>query len=262
MPIGRNLARIDVVNRLRGPIGLCVLVLGAAAPMLSGCDALKNLRKLFHPDEEIGGLGQAGLRIEVEPPEGISILLDETRVASVSPYVNRKLKAGPHVVEVRAMGYYSVRLPLTLVDHKLVTIPVALRPRPSSEARGTPPSSKPKPPEPPPPPSAVLPTGIPPVTLTLAPSPEVPIALDRVSAQGRQIQLQRFDGELSAGPISLRYSVGRAGILTLQVPSDGATWSKDGAPLRSGVPFKLHQGVVRLKRTARDGSDQSLLIRR
>jgi hypothetical protein len=144
MPSAANLARISVVTGALARQSCCGLIV-ACAVGVSGCESFGDLRKLFHPDEAPGeGLGNAGLRVEVEPADGISILLDGVRVASVSPYVDRRLKAGPHQVEVRAMGYYSLTLPVILSDDKLTTIPVALRQRPASdpEHKPTPPRDK------------------------------------------------------------------------------------------------------------------------
>ena len=232
--------------------------------MSPGCEAFENLRKKLHSDEgNDGKLGSAGLQVEVEPADGISILLDGVRVASASPYVDHKLKAGPHQIEVRAMGFYSMTLPVTLKDDKLVTIPVALRQRPVSDPETKPkPLPKPKAPIPEPPPSPILPPGIPHITLVLAPNPETRIALDRVTIANRQVTLERFNGEIVAGSMSLRYAVGSAGLLTLEVPNDRATWFKDGAKLDPGASFRINQGVVRLRRVSSGGDEQSLLIRR
>jgi hypothetical protein len=251
---------------VRGPfatLSWCGLVLTCAVGT-SGCESFEKLRAMFHPEEAPGeGLGNAGLRVEVEPADGISILLDGVRVASVSPYVDRKLKDGPHQVEVRAMGYYAVTLPVILEDRKLTTIPVALRIRPASdpEVKPNPPRERNRGPDPPPTPSPVLPAGVPKITLTFAPSPEQPVAIDRITVVSRQATIERVAGEIVVGPMNMHYQVGGAGLLTVTVPNDGATWSKDGATIKAGAQFRINQGVVRLRRVA-GADEQGLVIRR
>lgn len=244
---------------------LCWLVIVSASPAAGGCDLFKALRVAFHPDEgESPEFGKAGLRVEVEPPSGISILIDDRRVASVSPYVSRKLKAGPHRLEVRAMGYHSVTLPIELVDDELITIPVSLRRRrgtktiaPEELAPEVP--DAPEAPEAPAPP---LPAGVAPIVLQVAAKPRVPIMLDQVTVKGRAITLQRTHGEIIVGVARIAYRIGGAGILVLTVAADDAAWSKDGKPIKRGKSFKLHRGSTRLRRVASDGTDQTVLLRR
>ena len=78
----------------------------------------------------------------------------------------------------------------------------------------------------------------------------------------RQASIERWSGELTIGPMSLRYQVGAAGILTLTVPNDGARWLKDGAIQKPGTQFHINQGAVRLQRTASNGDEQTVVIRR
>ncbi|MBI5507409.1 MAG: PEGA domain-containing protein [Deltaproteobacteria bacterium] len=242
---------------------LAALVLASVA-LGTGCEAIKDLRRKLRGDETPAeSPGTAGLRVEVEPQDGITVLLDEVRVASVSPFVSRTLAAGTHRLEVRAMGYYPVALPVTLEANKVVTVPVALRPRPNEPApTRTPPPPRARSPEPPPSAAPALPDGVRPIVLTLAPTPEAPVQLDRVNVAGRQVRLERVAGELAVGAMSLHYMVGGADLLTLSIPNDDATWTKDGAALKPGTGFKLHNGVVRLRRSTAEGDDQSLLIRR
>ena len=135
---------------------LAVLLVGAG-----GCDAFQKLRAAFHPDEgDTPEFGKAGLRVEVQPPDGISILLDGRRVASVSPWINKRLTAGSHRLEVRAMGYFPVTLPVELADGEVLKVPVALRRRAGTEAIAADPDDGPSdftPPEPPPAPAPTLP---------------------------------------------------------------------------------------------------------
>ena len=238
----------------------------AVAVGVAGCDFIVDLRRSFHPEEEDAGeFGKAGLRVEVDPPAGISILLDGIRVSSMSPYVNRKLKAGVHRLEVRAMGYHAVTMPVELEDGELVTVPVTLRERRPDDPEPEPAPHKPprrRPPPPPPQgPAPPLPSGVEPIALTAVPDPKVPVLLDHVPA-GRELVLERVAGSITVGVMNLRYRVGGAGLLTIQVPDDGATWLRHNKKLKRGAALKLHRGVVRLRRRAADGSDQTVLLRR
>jgi hypothetical protein len=240
-----------------------VLAVGAA----SGCGAWDSLRALFHGEQpEAVEFGKAGLRVEVEPPVGISIIIDGVRVGSSSPYVNRKLRQGPHRLEVRAMGYHSVTLPVELVDGEVLTVPVSLRERaPGNEGSAgdaTDADSSAAAPLPPETPAPPLPPGVAAITLTLAPQPTVPILLDGLPVEGRQVRIERVSGEIQVGVLNLRFTVGGAGNLTLFVPADGATYSKQNAKLAAGGSFKLPRGAVRLRRVAEDGTDQAVVIRR
>jgi hypothetical protein len=233
----------------------------------SGCDATKKLRAVFHPENgEAPEIGNAGLRVEVEPPDGISILVDERRVASVSTYVNRKLTAGVHRLEIRAMGYYTVTLPIVLADGELVTVPVSLRRRPGTRAVSAdapePDPSVAAPPEAPSAPAARLPPGVDPIPLQIGSKPAVPTRLDEIPVDGRRVTLERVHGEIRVGVLAIRYRVGGAGLLFFEIPDDGATWSRDGRRLERGTTFKLHRGPTRLRRVASDGTDQTVFLRR
>ncbi|MEE8409494.1 MAG: hypothetical protein V3T05_07810 [Myxococcota bacterium] len=241
------------------------LAVVAVIPVASGCDLFNTLRGAFHPDEgDSPEFGKAGLRVEVDPPAGISILIDGRRVASVSPYVNRKLRAGPHRLEVRAMGYHSVTLPVELVDGALITVPVSLRRRLGTDAiaEGKPEPDVPEAPPPPEPPAPPLPPGVDPIVLQVAAKPRVPIMLDQVTVKRRAITLERTHGEIIVGVARISYRIGGAGLLVVTVAADDAAWSKDGKPLKRGKSFKLHRGSVRLRRVASDGTDQTILLRR
>lgn len=244
--------------------GILVAASIAAAP---GCDAIESLRAVFHPEEgEAPELGKAGLRVEVEPPDGISILIDERRVATVSPYVSRTLKAGPHRLEIRAMGFHPVTLPIVLEDGETVIVPISLRRRPGTEAMSAdapePDPSIPAAPEPPEPPAPRLPPGVDPISLHVVSKPAVPALLDDVQIDGRLIRLERVHGEIRVGVVAVRYRVGSAGLLFLEIPDDEAAWSRDGKRLGGGASFKLHRGPTRLRRVGQDGTDQTVILRR
>src|SRR5689334_1388075 len=105
-----------------------------ALVLVSGCDSYRKLRAYFHGDVPDAD-GRAGLHVDVEPPDAITIQLDGVRVASLSPYEAKDLRPGPHELGVRAMGYYSFALPVTLVDGEVLKVPVQLRERPDERPR-------------------------------------------------------------------------------------------------------------------------------
>ena len=103
---------------------------------------------------------------------------------------------------------------------------------------------------------------MPPITLTVVPDPKVPVLLDGGTQVNRQVTLERVHGRITIGVMNLRYRIGGAGLLTLQIGDDNATWLRHSKRLKRGASFKLHRGVVRLRRRAPDGTDQTVLLRR
>lgn len=105
-------------------VGLIIVELGA-------CDTLPltadNVWRMINLDGDTKH--HAGLRVDVTPTREISILIDHDRVATTSPFETWELKPGEHTLTVRAMGYHSVDLPLTLAAGKTTHVPVALRAR-------------------------------------------------------------------------------------------------------------------------------------
>ena len=238
---------------------------------LGACDTLRKLRAGLRDVETDDSMGRATLRVEVDPPDGITILLDGARVASVSPWIGKNLKAGPHMLQVRAMGYHSITIPVELVDDESVSVPVALRPRPAADpAARTPrkgragPAKETAPPPPPPPQSAgpQVPKGVRAIELTVAPTPGAPLVLDGIAVEGRTVTLSRTHGTLAVGDVTFQYRIGGRGLLFITPPSDGATYELDGRPVPPGSAFKQHVGISRLQRKAGDGAGLTLLIKR
>jgi hypothetical protein len=79
---------------------------------------------------------------------------------------------------------------------------------------------------------------------------------------GRRVALERARGLITMGPMSLRYRAAGSGLLTLQIADDDAVWLRHNTRLNPGASFKLHRGVVRVRRQAADGTDQTALLRR
>ncbi len=233
--------------------GMAALTALALVASLSGCELIAKLRHALKGDD-----GGATLRVEVQPPVGINILLDGKKVANRSPYVSKQLNPGPHVLEVRAHGYYPVTLPVEVLAGETLNVPVALRPAAAKEA----PLAKEKPPAPPPPPAPPLPPGVHPVSLLFATSPDSPMLLDGNPVAGKKLTIERVFGKIAAGPIALSYRLGGAGLLEFTLPEEKATWTKDGTILLAGNSFRLHQGATRITRMAADGTYHTLILKR
>jgi hypothetical protein len=243
---------------------LALVVLCAAAPAMTGCEAWKKLRAYVRGELPDGGT--AGLHVDVEPPDGITILLDGVRVASLSPYTANNLRAGVHELEVRAMGFHAFQLPVKLVEGEVLKVPVQLRARPEEAAPG--PSRERGAGVAPPPPKAPesigprLPPGVKAILLAVASEPESDVRVDGEAMPGKSVELDRAHGRLSVGGVSLRYEIGGAGLLTFVIPEDGATWTRDNEAIAQGAQFRLHRGAVRLKRTQGEVVQAVVIARR
>ena len=235
---------------------------------LFGCDALMRLRSIFHPPQEAGA--EAGmLLITVNPAEGISIFLDGKRVATQSPCQLKEVSAGAHVVDVRAMGFHSISLPVTIAAGSTTELPIRLRPRevaaPTDEAPPMPRMRKPPAPPAEPvsdPPAPPLPPGVPPIELSFSPQPLTDVFLDGAKAPARRIVIERVYGALQVGAIALRYEIGSSGLLSLTLPSEeNVQWSVDAKGRAPGEVFQLHRAAVRVERRTDEG-EQAVLIKR
>jgi hypothetical protein len=109
---------------------LSFLAVLAAMWLAGGCDSMRQLHQMFHeePEKAAADMGTASLRVIVDPSDQLNILLDGYQVGTTSPYVGKGLKPGSHVLSVRAPGYITFNLPVTLKDGQLLEIPIALRP--------------------------------------------------------------------------------------------------------------------------------------
>lgn len=248
-----------------GPfVALSILVAGCN---LAGCD-LDGLRLAIQGQRVRDvDIDSAGLTVEVDPPVGISVLVDGERVATTSPYTNRAMAAGPHLLTVRGMGYHGIALPVLLKKHELLRVPVALRPRPPMQweeskpetfAPLTPPSEPPSAP----PPIAELPVGQAPPELHIAALPPAPITLDGNRPEGRAVRITHVRGALRVGSAVLNYNVTPNGYLELSIPdSQGGVWQRDGTPMPR-TSFRLTHGLTRLRYIDGTGHAQGLVLRR
>jgi hypothetical protein len=226
---------------------------------LCACQQSEKWRELFHPEE----VRSSTLRVEVEPNEGITILLDGQTVSHVAPYIGEHLTAGQHTLEVRAMGYYPIILPIVLKKKELLRVPVVLRQRePEYEAPPPPPSivkRDPLPPAPPPLPPVVMADS--PVTLEVASEPKQLLRIDGHAAETSRISLERVEGMISVGSIQIGYRQASDGLLVFRLPKN-LTCLRDMIETKPGQAFNLAHGATRLQCTLPDGLQQAILLRR
>jgi hypothetical protein len=228
----------------------------------------------------------AGLRVEVVPARGMSVWLDGIRRATSSPYQALDLPPGPHDLHVQAMGHHSLSLPLVLQAKEVLHVPVALRRRSVAEVAATAPRwrilrGSPRPPPPsggrtaapvlavPPvataagrPPASELPEGLDALLLQFRAEPVAPVRLDDLVLGRGEVRLRRTAGLLQVGALRIAYTISPTRMLELEVPADDADWFKDGSQAKQGSLLRLGLGASRLRRVARDGSSQSVLIKR
>lgn len=235
-------------RRVRWAIVACLV--GAV-----GCDTFSGLRAFFRAEPEPT---LAGLRVDVEPPDGLTILLDGLQVGSIAPYENVRLAPGRHLLEVRADGHHPFVLPVELVAGKTTRLSVALR----VDASATAPQQQDAPGDLQSESSQAAAARVRGVALLLRPKPDVPVLLDGRVMRGDVVTLTRSGGELLVGVLRLTYRVGAAGFVELAIAEDGARWWKDGQQLGAGGAFAVGATPVRLRRVGGDGTDQSVVIRR
>ncbi len=217
-------------------VGLLASVSGA------GCDAFAGLRAFFRAEPEAT---LAGLRVDVDPADGLGILLDGVQVGSIAQYENIRLTPGRHLLEVRCDGYFPFVLPLELTAGETTRLTVALRRRVDvGEAA---------------PPEAADPGT---VTLLVHPKPAVPVTLDGQAVRGNAVTLVRSDGELGVGVLRLTYRLAAGGLVEVEIPVDAARWWKDGATIATGIALGIDTTPIRLRRAADDGTDQTVVVRR
>ncbi|HET6344532.1 MAG TPA: PEGA domain-containing protein, partial [Myxococcota bacterium] len=224
--------------------------------------------------------GTASLEVVVEPPEGITIILDGARVASTSPYRAASVEAGNHSLQVRGMGYHPITLPVTVRSGEHLRVPVSLRARPPATYED---GAEPQAPEPSPgsdtaaavepaparapeaaaPPSGPaahivgpeLPEGVAPVDVHILAQPSAPIYVDGRSTDGRMVRLRRSRGTVQVGALILTYEINPGRAMRILVPNDEAVWFKDTQQVKGSSVIKLNRGAMRMRRVA-TGSDQ------
>lgn len=276
----------------RGRTGVFMLTMMLSLAS-AGCDSMARLKTQLHTAPEATAAadpveaGLCGLDVIVTPPTGMTVLVDGTPLSHTSPACHRSLAPGPHTVYVRAMGYYSIALPVNLLADQVLRLPVALRPRPPLPFAGAVaevgPNTKPAGPAPSGRSAPAAPehnhgrtqgTGAAPqisgtllpessaITLHMVAQPAAPIVVDNEATDGRSVRLRRARGTLAIGNLVLSYAVSPGRLVDFLVPSDGCQWFRDGAQIKPGSDLRLGRGLLRLRRVAPGGQEQAVVLRR
>ena len=250
----------------------------AAAAVLGACDSAARLRTWVRSEPvvlvetELDRQGTA-LTVQVTPPEGITIWVDDVKAATASPHHQADLAPGRHILLVRGMGFYPVTLPFTLRATEPLTLPVSLRPRPTMAAPAAVAplplaATAARPPAPPPLPRPLpLPAGVEPIELQFFTQPTLPVSVDGIPCHGGRLLLAHGRGNLVAGPLRLAYSIDAEGLLQLILPAaeEGLAavgWTQDAQAVTGGHILQLSHGSTRLSRQSGDGATCSLILRR
>ena len=240
--------------------------------LLCGCDAVKNLKMVVDQSDaprEVA-VDMAGLSVEVDPPQGIAILIDANHVATTSPYINRSIDPGMHTLTVRAMGYYPINVPVDLKKHAMLHVPVSLRSRPAQAWDN--PSPRPAPrestadggPDEPPAPDEIpnLPANMAPLTIRVVAIPVGPVILDGVGFADKLLTINKVRGLLQIGDANLNYQVTDTGALELSpLPNDIGLWYRDGTRLNT-PSFRFVRGLTRLRYVYDNGKQQDMVFKR
>ena len=78
------------------------LLVALALVLLAGAGGVLAYRAL---DAHKAGGPTAGLVVRVDPPEDVTIYVDNQVVAGRSPFVQKELAVGPHALRVEHNGY-------------------------------------------------------------------------------------------------------------------------------------------------------------
>lgn len=220
------------------------------------------------------------LVVQTEPAQGISILLDGTKVAIRSPYVNAQLAAGDHVLQVRGMGRYPVDLPLRLQAGQRLDVPVTLRQRPPLAYQEPGPDAAPRAGQTPaglagapgaagqtpmglkvrPSPAArakaPLPAGASPLRIAVEPTPSQTVVVDGQAYPPGPVRLGYGQGALQVGPMQLSYRVYPGRGVELTVPHEPAAWFLGPQQIKAKSLVRLSASPIVLRRQAADGAQQ------
>lgn len=257
------------------------LFVGLALLTGAGCDPIKRLRHTIHGEEQStadgasGAGANAGISVTVQPPSGVSILIDGIKVATQSPYDANNLEPGTHTLLVRGMGYQTITLPVELKKQDTLKVPIALLQRPQihpapplPDDEDAPPPREERPPErprprprPQPAPTAPdLPQGMAALDLQLIAQPATPVLLDGQRLDGKTLRIRKQNGLLQVGNLTLVYLVTDSRVLDLTVPNDDGTYNRDGVPLPAGSVIHLTHGATRIHRTG--DNEQAVILKR
>lgn len=258
---------------------------GACMLALCSCDGAKKVTAQVHAFKQANSAAApetahrpegTTLYVSVVPATGISLLIDGVRVGDTSPYIASNLQPGPHVLHVRAMGFYSVTLPIKLGANQQLRVPVALRPRhgvkgpevagqqtqaAAAEPRdqgglvlGQQPATAPA--------TTPLPAGARALLLSVVLEPAAAVVVDGEPSVSSEVRLIHGAGMLALGDVQLPYVISAGHVLDLTVPHDDAAWFRDGSQVKATSQLRLEASPMQLRRVASTGQMQQATLRR
>ena len=232
--------------------------------LFAACEKWRAQKAAWRQPEAASRPGS--VEVAVEPREGITVLLDGEPVAHASPWQNANVPAGPHVLEVRAMGHFSVSLPVSIDANHPLRLPVRLRPRAPlpfgppgpAVAAAAPPTGRPAPSSAGPagarpsargalasagPARRALPGNTRPLRLTVAARPAAAILVDGTAADADDVRITQADGQLRIGPMKLAYRVRAGRRLEFVIPNETDDADGPDQPNAEGGPGGSSEGA-------------------
>ncbi len=220
----------------------------------AGCNVWETLKEITR--EELPLLSEPNVRLEVTPSTGIAIHLDGKQVATSAPWILRNVPEGLHTLEIRAMGYFPVQLPLDVKRGESLRVPIVLRPRKPVEfieKEPVPQTEK----------EEKKVDALIAVSLRVSMRPKAPIMLEGVPVViDQKITFKKPQGTLDIGEMRLLYRLEPEGKLFLRPTIDQGIWDKDTQPIEADEEFAMTTGSVKLHRMSVNGTDQHVTITR
>lgn len=238
-----------------------LLLLTAFAGLVTGCESVRKLRTFFR-----GEPGSTKVVIHVlAPSKDATVSLDGHAVTAQNTFEDDAVAPGLHTLSVSAPEHYTFAVPIDVHAGVPFELSVALRrvvhPENTARTKVTRPHElrKRTPAEPAP---APLPEGTPTVQLTIAGDPSSVATLDGLPLASKSFAIDHVTGDFGMGRAEIRFRVGAAGVLELQVPDDGTQWFRDGDPLEPGARFAFYRGKTRLQQIQPNGETQTIYLAR
>ena len=247
-----------VALRMR-KVGTFVIVAMLAGGTV-GCESVRKMRSFFR-----GEPGATKIVIDVTPNRDVSIALDGHVVSTQGAFEDDAIAPGLHKLSVSAPEHYTFNVPIEVRAGVPFQLSIALRrvpkPEPTPRAKVTRPRERTARTAPSGPP-ARLPEGTPAVQLTIAGDPSSIASLDGLPIANKALTIDHVTGDFGMGRAEVRFRVGAAGMLELQVPDDGTQWFRDGDPLEPGARLASYRGKTRPQQIQPNGETQTIYLAR
>lgn len=218
----------------------------------------------------------AVLQVDVTPSTGISIVLDDNKIANTSPCTIAIATPGTHILHVRGMGFYPMTLPIHVAAGDTLHIPVFLRQRTDVDTAVLPveaaPAQEPNVLHTIPhaahhlsEPASAKPRMMRPIDIQWASSLRTAsVVLDGIPIHDTKFTLHVDAGQLVVGAMRMHYQVSTdksVSLVQLIIPRDDAIWYQDGVAVEGGTQVLLDYAFVNISRKTHAGQ-QSLMAKR